>query len=72
VGNPVHKRSKLVRLTPRGEELLREMDAREAEVISGLGLDVPEADLRGAAGVLASVRRTLESESTRGLLEDGG
>ena len=70
--NPAHKRSKLVRLTPRGEELLSEMDRREAEALAELGVGVPEGELRTAAGVLASVRGMLEGERALRLLEGTG
>ena len=70
--NPAHKRSKLVRLTPRGENLLSEMDRREAEALTGLGVEVPEGELRRTAGVLASVRGMLEGERARRLLERTG
>ena len=68
--NPAHKRSKLVRLTPQGEELLREMDLREAEALTELGIEVSEEDLRRAAEILTSVRKTFEGERVRRLLED--
>ena len=70
--NPAHKRSKLVRLTPRGEDLLSEMDLREVEALAELGVGVPEEDLRMTAEVLASVRAMLEGERARRLLERTG
>ena len=69
--NPAHKRSKLVRLTPQGENLLREMDLREAEALAGLSIKVPKEDLQKAAETLAAVRETFEGEQIRRLLEDG-
>lgn len=71
VYNPAHKRSKLVRITLRGEDLLREMDLREAEALAELGIEVPEEDLQKAAETLAAVRETFEAERVRRLLEDG-
>lgn len=69
--NPAHKRSKLVQLTSRGKELLGEMDRREAEALDGLGIEVPEGELRQAAEVLAAVRETFEGEQAQRLLESG-
>jgi DNA-binding MarR family transcriptional regulator len=61
LANPAHSRSRLVGLTERGRELISEMDRRERELLSALGVAEPGAEMRRAADVLRSVRATLES-----------
>jgi DNA-binding MarR family transcriptional regulator len=59
IDNIAHKRSRLVRLTPKGKTLLEAMDQREAEFFATLDLAIPEEALRSTAGVLQSLRETL-------------
>ncbi len=58
--NPEHRRSHLVRLTPRGKELLEEMWGREMALLNNLELDIPLDDLQAAANVLHHLRATFE------------
>jgi len=44
--NPNHRRSKLVRLTPKGEARYRELNARLLSIASTLGVALSEADIR--------------------------
>lgn len=44
--NPRHQRSKLVRLTPKGDARYRELNARLLSIASTLGVDLNEADIR--------------------------
>lgn len=46
VDNPRHRRSKLVRLTPKGEARYRELNARFLSIASNLGIAMSEADIR--------------------------
>ena len=46
IGNPRHQRSKLVRLTPKGDASYRELNARLLSIASTLGVDLNEADIR--------------------------
>jgi DNA-binding MarR family transcriptional regulator len=46
VDNPQHRRSKLVRLTRKGNARYREMSARFAEIAATMGADLSEADIR--------------------------
>src|SRR5512134_3971647 len=46
VDNPQHQRSKLVRLTRKGDARYREMSARFAAIASTMGGDLSEADIR--------------------------
>jgi DNA-binding MarR family transcriptional regulator len=66
--NPAHKRSPLVRLTPKGKELFHAMLQREVKVISRLKLGIPEKELQTAASVLRAVREMFESKEWKRLL----
>src|SRR5919197_369434 len=46
IDNPKHRRSKLVRLTPKGEARYRELNSRLVAVASTMGVALSEADLR--------------------------
>jgi DNA-binding MarR family transcriptional regulator len=46
VDNPRHRRSKLVRLTSKGEAQYRELSARLLAIASAMGTDLSEADVR--------------------------
>lgn len=48
VDNPKHRRSRLVRLTPRGRARYREMEARFLAIASTLGAGLGEGDVRRA------------------------
>lgn len=50
--NPRHRRSKLVRLTPKGEARYRELRARLVALSSTLGGDLSEADISRAAEIV--------------------
>ncbi len=70
VENPAHKRSHLVRLTPKGKELLDSMIQRETELLSRLELDIPEKALRDGARVLKAVRELFECKQWKELLKE--
>jgi DNA-binding MarR family transcriptional regulator len=46
IDNPQHRRSKLVRLTLKGNARYRELSARLLEITSAMGADLSEADIR--------------------------
>jgi len=46
IDNPRHRRSKPVRLTPRGERRYRQLSARFLAIASTMGADSSEADIR--------------------------
>ena len=46
IDNPKHRRSKLVRLTPKGDARYRELNARLLSMASTMGVDRSEADIR--------------------------
>ena len=62
IDNPKHRRSKLVRLTPKGEARYRELDARLLSSASTMGLDLSEADIRTS---IETVRRLSDDVKTR-------
>ncbi|HEY3366344.1 MAG TPA: MarR family transcriptional regulator [Symbiobacteriaceae bacterium] len=70
VHNPAHKRSRLMRLTPKGKEALDLMRQREERLLGNLSLDIPTADLQLAVTVLKAVRLLFESQRWSQLLCD--
>lgn len=66
--NPGHRRSHLVRLTPRGVSFLEAMERREAELLERVPLHVSAEDVRAAAETLRAVRDGVE-RGRRRLLE---
>jgi DNA-binding MarR family transcriptional regulator len=55
VANPRHRRSKLVRLTRKGESSYHELNARLLSSASGLGMGVSESEIRRAIGIVRSL-----------------
>jgi DNA-binding MarR family transcriptional regulator len=52
VDNPKHRRSKLLRLTPKGETRYREMNARLLSIASTLAAAISEPDVRSTTEVV--------------------
>jgi len=52
IDNPKHRRSKLVRLTRKGIARYRRLDARLLEIVSTMGADLGEADIRKSIDIL--------------------
>ena len=50
--NPRHRRSKLVRLTRKGDRRYRRLNARLLAVAYGMGADLAEADIRESIAIL--------------------
>ena len=46
IDNPKHRRSKLVRLTPKGDARYRKLNARFLSIASTIGVALSEADIR--------------------------
>ncbi|HEY0192157.1 MAG TPA: MarR family transcriptional regulator [Kofleriaceae bacterium] len=65
--NPAHRRSKLVRPTPRGVALVAEMDDADLRVIAavGRGLPTPRAQLAVTAKILRQIRERFEADAWR-------
>lgn len=57
--NPVHRRSQLWRLTPRGARLVEAMRRREARIFQRLAPRIDPADLEVTARTLARLRQEL-------------
>lgn len=59
--NPAHKRSQLVKLTPKGMLRTEEMAERESRLLLKLETDLSVHDIGRATETLRAVRRALES-----------
>ena len=68
VDNPKHRRSKLVRLTPKGGARYRELNARFLSIASTLGAALSEPDLRKSTQTV----RQLSDNVRAGYVNDGG
>ena len=62
VGNPEHERSKLVRITARGQRTLRTIQAAQHLWADRVGGEVGEADLRHATRVTERLTRALRKD----------
>ena len=58
--NPAHKRSKLVALTEKGNELIRQIMKREGALMNGLAADLEADEIRQAAETMTRVEGLLE------------
>ena len=77
IDNPVHKRSKLVRLTSEGRLAVDEIERREQPVLDALsdGLErfgVEDSQLEQTAKVLSALGALLEDQRVKSLLEGEG
>jgi DNA-binding MarR family transcriptional regulator len=52
IDNPKHRRSKLVRLTPKGNARYRKLNVRFLSIAATLGVSLSEADIRMTTGIL--------------------
>jgi DNA-binding MarR family transcriptional regulator len=66
IDNPKHRRSKLVRLTRKGETRYRELDARFLAIAATLGVALGEADIRRTTEIVRQL-----SEEVKVRWEDG-
>lgn len=60
IDNPAHRRSRLVRLTPKGEAVFEELTERIAGLSERLAEDMKVTDLRATAAVLKRLSEKLE------------
>ena len=65
VDNPKHRRSKLVRLTAKGEARYRELDVRFRAIASTLGVALTEADVRKTTGIVRQLSDDVKARSER-------
>jgi DNA-binding MarR family transcriptional regulator len=61
--NPAHKRSPLVRLTPKGERTIERMLEKERRLLAG-NFGIRSADLQHAADVLRTVRAGFDGDGS--------
>jgi DNA-binding MarR family transcriptional regulator len=61
-GNPAHRRSPLIELSPEGRRHFEAMRRREHRALAGSGLPVSDRELRTAAEVVRALRDHLASE----------
>ena len=57
VPNPAHKRSKLMRLTPAGQDRFQELTRRFQTFLEGVAVDFATRDLRSAVATIVELRR---------------
>jgi DNA-binding MarR family transcriptional regulator len=65
VDNPRHRRSKLVRLTSRGDERYREMNSQFLTMASTMGTALSDADIRKALGVVRRLSEDVKATTER-------
>lgn len=65
IDNPKHRRSKLVRLTPKGDAQYRELNAQFLSISSTIGVALSEADIRNTIEVVRHLSDDVRSRSTR-------
>lgn len=65
VDNPKHRRSRLVRLTPKGEARYRELDVRLRAIASTLGLALDEAEIRRTTEIVRQLSDDVKTRSER-------
>jgi DNA-binding MarR family transcriptional regulator len=63
--NPKHRRSKLVRLTPKGDARYREWNARFLEIASTMGVALGEADIRKTTEIVRRLSDDVKARSGR-------
>lgn len=65
IDNPRHRRSKLVRLTRKGDARYREMGARFLAIASTMGAELAEADIHKTTGILRRLSDEAKERSGR-------
>ena len=65
IDNPKHRRSKLVRLTPKGDAHYRELDARLLSIASTMGGDVSEPEIRKTIEIVRQLSDNVKARSER-------
>jgi len=65
VDNPRHRRSKLVRLTRRGDARYRELNARLVSIASTMGVDLDETDIRRTIELVRHLSDDVKARSQR-------
>ena len=63
IDNPKHRRSKLVRLTRKGDARYRELNARLLAIASTMGVALSEADIRKATEIVRQLSDDVKARS---------
>jgi DNA-binding MarR family transcriptional regulator len=63
IGNPRHRRSKLVRLTLKGNVRYHELSARLQEISSTMGADFSESDIRKTTEIVRRLSEEMKGRS---------
>jgi DNA-binding MarR family transcriptional regulator len=65
IDNPKHRRSKLVRLTPKGNTRYRGLNARFLSIASTMGVALNEADIRKTIEIVRHLSADVKARSER-------
>jgi DNA-binding MarR family transcriptional regulator len=65
IDNPKHRRSKLVRLTRKGDAYYRKLNARFLAIASTLGVGLTESDIRRTTEVVRQLSGDVKARSER-------
>src|SRR5262245_23654066 len=65
VDNPKHRRSKLVRLTRKGDACYRELNAQSLAMASTMGVDLTEGDIRRTTEMVRQLSSDVKARSER-------
>jgi DNA-binding MarR family transcriptional regulator len=65
IDNPKHRRSKLVKLTPKGDARYRELNARFLAIASTMGVGFSEADIRKTCEIVRRLSDDVKARSER-------
>jgi DNA-binding MarR family transcriptional regulator len=65
IDNPKHRRSKLVRLTPKGDAHYRELNARLLSMASTMGVPLSEAEIRKSIEIVRQMSDDVKARSER-------
>ena len=67
IDNPKHRRSKRLRLTPKGDARYRELNARFLSIASTMGVGLSESDIRTTAEIVRQLSDDAKELSERTL-----
>lgn len=65
IDNPKHRRSKLVRLTPKGEARYHELNAKFLAIAATMGVALSEADIRMTIAIVRQLSDEVKARSER-------
>jgi DNA-binding MarR family transcriptional regulator len=65
IDNPKHRRSRLVKLTPKGDARYRELNARFLAIASTMGVGLSEADIRKTREIVRRLSDDVKGRSER-------